>query len=123
MGRRVASICPDGVMTHLERLEHEGIRRLGSPQRGFRYVDATGRSIPRSARERIEGMKIPPAWSDVRISPKATARVQAMGRDGAGRWQYRYHESFTRRQQEEKYRRIVGFARVLPRMRWLASLL
>jgi DNA topoisomerase-1 len=104
-------------MTHLERLEQEGIRRLGSPKQGFRYVDASGRSVARPERERIEGMRIPPAWTDVRISPKAKARLQAMGRDGAGRWQYRYHESHVQRQQAEKFQRIVGFARALPKMR------
>ena len=108
---------PGGTMTHLERLEHEGIRRLGSPKRGFRYMDASGQAVARSDRERIEGMKFPPAWTDVRIAPKATARLQALGRDGAGRWQYRYHESHVKKQQAEKFQRIVGFARALPKMR------
>ncbi|MFL5343388.1 MAG: DNA topoisomerase IB [Hyalangium sp.] len=104
-------------MTQIERLQHEGIRRLGSPQRGFRYVRADGRPVARQERERIEALKIPPAWTEVAISPSVKSKLQAVGKDGAGRWQYRYHESFTRRQQEEKYRRIMGFARALPRMR------
>lgn len=104
-------------MTQIERLQHEGIRRLGSPQRGFRYVRADGRPVARPERERLEALKIPPAWVEVAISPSVKSKLQAVGKDGAGRWQYRYHESFTRRQQEEKYRRIVGFARALPRMR------
>lgn len=33
------------AMTHLEQLEHEGIRRLGSPKRGFRYVDASVQEV------------------------------------------------------------------------------
>ncbi|WP_224246092.1 DNA topoisomerase IB [Hyalangium gracile] len=104
-------------MTLIERLQREGIRRLGSPKRGFRYVRADGRPVPRAECERIQALKLPPAWTDVAISPSAKSKLQAIGKDGAGRWQYRYHETFTRRQQEEKYRRIVGFARALPRMR------
>ncbi|MFP2927505.1 DNA topoisomerase IB, partial [Pyxidicoccus sp. 3LG] len=53
----------------------------------------------------------------VAISPSPTARLQAVGRDAAGRWQYRYHASHTRRQEERKFERIVSFARALPRMR------
>jgi DNA topoisomerase-1 len=104
-------------MTHIERLQQEGFRRLGSPQRGFRYVRADGRPVSREECERITALKLPPAWTDVAISPSAKSKLQAIGKDGAGRWQYRYSEAFSRRQQEEKYRRIVGFARALPKMR------
>jgi DNA topoisomerase-1 len=104
-------------MTQIERLQTQGFQRLGSPQRGFRYVRADGRPVSREERERIEALKLPPAWTDVAISPSAKSKLQAVGKDGAGRWQYRYHESFSRRQQEEKFRRVVGFARALPKMR------
>ncbi len=108
-------------MTQIECLQQKGIRRLGSPQRGFRYVRADGRPVSQEECKRIQALKIPPAWTDVAIAPSAKSKLQAIGKDGAGRWQYRYHESFTRRQQEEKYRRIVGFARALPRMRHRVS--
>jgi DNA topoisomerase-1 len=108
-------------MTQIECLQQKGIRRLGSPQRGFRYVRADGRPVSPQERERIDALKLPPAWKDVAISPAAKSKLQAIGKDGAGRWQYRYHESFTRRQQDEKYKRIVGFARALPRMRHRVS--
>jgi DNA topoisomerase I len=103
--------------TQLERLRESGHRRQGSMQRGFRYVDARGRPVSAAERERIDAMKLPPAWTEVAISPKASARLQAVGKDGAGRWQYRYSESHTQRQQDAKFRRIVVFARALPKMR------
>jgi DNA topoisomerase-1 len=106
-----------GGETQLEYLRRTGIRRLGTAQKGFRYVRADGRAASREDRERIEAMRLPPAWTEVAISPSATARLQAVGRDAAGRWQYRYHASHTRRQEERKFQRIVGFARALPRMR------
>ncbi|WP_044185204.1 DNA topoisomerase IB [Hyalangium minutum] len=108
-------------MTQIECLQQKGIRRLGSPQRGFRYVRADGRPVSAQERERIQALKLPPAWKDVAISSAAKAKLQAIGKDNAGRWQYRYHESFSKRQQEEKYKRIVGFARALPRMRHRVS--
>ena len=108
-------------MTQIERLQSTGIRRVGSPKRGFRYLRADGRPVPRVECERIQALKIPPAWTEVAISPSVKSKLQAVGKDGAGRWQYRYSEAFTRRQQDEKYRRIVGFARALPKIRHRVS--
>jgi DNA topoisomerase I len=104
-------------MTHIERLQRGGVRRRGTPQRGFHYVGVDGKRVAAKEAERIAALKLPPAWKDVYISPSASARLQAMGRDNAGRWQYRYHESFTRRQEARKFERIVDFARALPRLR------
>ena len=67
-------------MTKLERLQNIGIRRLGSPKRGFRYQSQNGR-LTKADLERIEKLKIPPAWVDVAINPAAKGRVQAVGRD------------------------------------------
>ncbi|NMO16565.1 DNA topoisomerase IB [Pyxidicoccus fallax] len=103
--------------TQLERLQQTGIRRRGSAKRGFRYVRADGRAVSKADRERIDAMRLPPAWTDVAISPSPSARLQAVGRDAAGRWQYRYHETHTRKRGEQKFQRIVDFARALPRMR------
>lgn len=103
-------------MTKLERLQSIGIRRLGSPKRGFRYESQNGR-LTKADFERIEKLKIPPAWVDVAINPAAKGRVQAVGRDAAGRWQYLYHEDHTRVQDLRKFKRITKFALALPKMR------
>ena len=103
-------------MTKLERLQTIGIRRLGSPKRGLRYQSQNGR-LTKADLERIEKLKIPPAWVDVAINPAAKGRVQAVGRDAAGRWQYLYHEDHTRIQELRKFQRITKFALALPKMR------
>ena len=73
-----------------------GWRRLG--RRRFRYVDARGAVIRDEEQlERVAALAIPPAWTDVWISPSPRARLQATGFDSAGRKQYRYHDSFGRR--------------------------
>ena len=103
-------------MTKLERLQNIGIRRLGTPKRGFRYKPVSGR-LTKADVDRINDLKIPPAWTDVFINPAANGRVQAIGKDTAGRWQYLYHESHTRTQELRKFRRITKFAKAIPQMR------
>lgn len=103
-------------MTNLERLQNIGIRRVGTPKRGFRYQSQNGR-LTKTDLERIDKLRIPPAWIDVAINPAAQGRVQAVGRDAAGRWQYLYHENHTRAQELRKFKRLIKFAQALPKMR------
>jgi DNA topoisomerase I len=94
-----------------------GWRRIGSRGR-FRYVDARGRPIAdEAALERIESLRIPPAWRDVRISPRPHAKLQATGIDSAGRMQYLYHQDFRARQEQMKFDKLVRFAEKLPELR------
>jgi DNA topoisomerase-1 len=97
--------------------ERPGIRRLRSGK-GFRYVGPDGKPV-RDAKTlaRIRSIVIPPAWTDVWIAPDALAHVQATGRDARGRKQARYHPRWREVRDRGKYRRIVDFARTLPRLR------
>jgi DNA topoisomerase I len=95
-----------------------GWRRRGSKSRGFRYFDSKGREITDAAKvERIESLRIPPAWRDVWISPRAGAKLQATGVDRAGRRQYLYHPEFRARQEQAKFDRLVQFGEKLPELR------
>ena len=67
--------------------------------------------------ERIRALAIPPAWTDVWICPLPTGHIQAVGIDAAGRKQYRYHDAWRTRRDQEKFDHMVDFARALPRMR------
>jgi DNA topoisomerase-1 len=105
-------------MTNLERLQSTGIRRLGSPKNGFRYQHLNGGgAVTKGDLERIKKLVIPPAWKEVAINSAATGRLQVVGKDAAGRWQYVYHESHTRVQDAKKFRRLTKFAQGLPKMR------
>jgi len=104
-------------MTRLDQLQQNGIKRLGSPKRGFRYQQADGKKVTKADRERIDSLKIPPAWTEVAINPRAAGALQAVGKDAAGRWQYLYHQNHTRRQDTKKFQRIIAFAEALPKMR------
>ena len=103
-------------MTKLERLQLIGIRRHGNPKRGFRYKPQSGR-LTQADLQRIYELKIPPAWTDVAINPAANGRVQAVGKDAAGRWQYLYHQNHTRAQEFRKFQRLKKFGQAIPKMR------
>jgi DNA topoisomerase-1 len=104
-------------MTRIEMLCARGITRSGSPKKGFRYRTAAGQKPSRADLDRIETLRIPPAWTDVCINANAGGTVQAVGKDGAGRWQYLYHEKHVRRSEKKKFQRLIKFAESLPLMR------
>jgi DNA topoisomerase-1 len=94
-----------------------GWRRVGS-RRSFRYLDARGEKITDEEQlERIRSLVIPPAWTDVWISPSARSKLQATGVDAAGRKQYLYHPSYRAQQEQTKYDRLIRFAERLPDLR------
>src|SRR4051812_43993523 len=96
---------------------HGGWRRLGSPGR-FRYVDGRGNRITDPGKlARIEALVIPPAWREVRISPRPSANLQATGIDAAGRRQYLYHADYRALREQEKYDKLIRFAERLPDLR------
>ncbi len=100
-----------------ESLQATGIHRVGSPRDGFRYRGPGGTPVPLAVRQRIERLRIPPAWRRVVIARAPAARVQAIGLDAAGRWQYRYLEAHAARRSRAKFERLVAFARALPALR------
>src|SRR2546421_9057114 len=93
-------------------------RREGSARRGFRYIDAYGRRITDNAQiERIRTLRIPPAWTHVRICPAPGGRLQAVGVDAAARTQYLYHPLFVARRQQIKFEKVERFGYRLPVLR------
>ena len=104
-------------MTRLEQLQKTGIERLGTPSRGFSFKRADGKRVSAADLQRIDELKIPPAWTEVWINSRAGGAVQAVGKDAAGRQQYLYHGNHTRRQDAKKFQRLIKFAEALPKMR------
>ena len=104
-------------MTTIERLRETGILRTGSAKSGFRYQAANGGTVRASDRARIHQLRIPPAWTDTAINSAESGRVQAVGKDAAGRWQYIYHQSHIKKSEHKKFLRLIHFAESLPAMR------
>jgi len=92
-----------------------GRRRAG---KAFSYIGADGDRIDDQVRIAwFKGLAIPPAWTDVWISPIKHGHIQATGRDARGRKQYRYHPRWREVRDEAKYGRLIEFARTLPKIR------
>jgi DNA topoisomerase-1 len=90
-------------------------RRAG---RTFRYYDAKGKPL-RDLDElrRIKALAVPPAWTNVWISPYRESHLQATGRDAKGRKQYRYHARWRQARDETKYDRMMIVGEILPKLR------
>jgi DNA topoisomerase-1 len=97
--------------------DRPGIRRRRSGQ-GFSYVGPDGRRVSdRATLVRIRALAVPPAWTEVWISPLADGHLQATGRDARRRKQYRYHARWRAVRDETKYGRMLLFGSTLPRIR------
>jgi DNA topoisomerase-1 len=90
-------------------------RRRG---RSFVYVTEKGRTL-RNAQElsRFSRLAVPPAYTEVRLAADDRAHLQAVGRDAAGRLQYRYHPEWERVRNSRKARRLARLAAAFPGIR------
>ena len=94
-----------------------GIRRRRSGS-GFAYTSPTGERIRDTERLRwLRALAIPPAWTDVWISPFTNGHILATGRDKRGRKQYRYHPRGGRSVTRQSTTRMIAFGELLPRIR------
>ncbi|MBE7183537.1 MAG: DNA topoisomerase IB [Methylobacterium mesophilicum] len=97
--------------------DRPGITRRKSGS-GYSYFLPGGERLKdKSDIARIDALAIPPAYTDVWISPEADAHLQATGRDDRGRKQYRYHPRWAEARDESKYGSLITFATALPVLR------
>jgi DNA topoisomerase-1 len=86
--------------------------------RGFRYMDAAGRTIRDPAViRRLNALAVPPAYQDVRLAVDGRAHLQAVGRDAAGRLQYRYHPAWETGRAQRKAQHLIELVASLSRIR------
>jgi DNA topoisomerase I len=85
---------------------------------GFAYLDASGARVSDAGTiQRITALAIPPGWTNVWISADPLGHIQATGADSRGRIQYRYHQLWRERRDEQKFAHMLRFAAALPRLR------
>ena len=85
---------------------------------GFTYLDANGRAIKdKRLLMRLKKLAVPPAYEDVMYAADPRAHLQAIGRDAAGRLQYRYHADWEKVRETRKAHRLAQFVGALPRIR------
>jgi DNA topoisomerase I len=90
-------------------------RRVGT---GWAYYLPNGARVTSGEiRKRLNSLAIPPAWTDVWICPDPDGHIQATARDARGRKQYRYHPAYREARDRSKFRHMLEFSEVLPRLR------
>jgi DNA topoisomerase-1 len=86
--------------------------------KGFTFYDADGKQVKdKDLIRRFNQLVIPPAYTNVWISPLENSHLQFTGTDAAGRKQYRYHPGWNKLRNQSKYHRLQLFAEYLPAIR------
>src|SRR3984957_15685861 len=93
------------------------IRRI-KRGKNYSFVRANGTAIRHVGTiKRLHSMAVPPAYAEVRYSPDPTSHLQAVGRDAAGRLQYRYHADWEKVREHRKAHRLARLVGALPKIR------
>lgn len=104
-------------------LKRLGLKYIGTAEltirrqrhgRGFGYVGSDGKPVGATEKQRLASLAVPPAYDDVLYATDPNAHIQAIGRDAAGRLQYRYHPQWQRVRELRKARRLARLAEALP---------
>ncbi len=85
---------------------------------GFVYCGANGRKLTNEKTvARLNALAVPPAYEDVHYAADPRAHLQAIGRDAAGRLQYRYHPDWEKVREARKAEHLSDLIQVLPKIR------
>ncbi len=94
-----------------------GISRRRSGK-GYSFRDPDGTAIPNGPeRARLLALGVPPAWTEVWLSPRSNGHLQATGHDARGRKQYRYHAGWSEARATTKFDGLAAFGHALPKLR------
>lgn len=85
--------------------------------RGYQYTNKSGNPLKPEEIEKVESLKIPPAWDGVKICPSDDGHIQAIGFDDKGRKQYIYNPDWIAYQQQNKFDGMIRFGEILPKLR------
>jgi DNA topoisomerase-1 len=93
------------------------IRRL-KRGKSFSFIRANGTAIRHAGTiKRLNSMAVPPAYAEVRYAVDPNSHLQAVGRDAAGRLQYRYHADWEKVREHRKAHRLARLVGALPKIR------
>jgi DNA topoisomerase-1 len=94
------------------------IRRKGTKESGFTYANPKGLRVrDRKTLDRIDSLRIPPAWEEVHIAVNPRAPIQVWGFDARRRKQYKYHPRAVEKGELRKFYRVAQMGRDLPKLR------
>ena len=123
-----ALAAPQNPPTSVESLAQELGLKLGDQNeltirrikrgKNYSFVRADGKPIRHPGIiKRLNSMAVPPAYEQVRYSPDPNSHLQAVGRDAAGRLQYRYHSDWEKVREQRKAHRLARLVAALPKIR------
>lgn len=112
----------------IEEIAREAGLRMATPRdlsivrkragKGFFYLDKSGGRIgDEGVLERIRSLAVPPAYEEVRVAADPRCHLQAVGKDEAGRVQYRYHPDWDTVRETRKVERLDRVIEALPKLR------
>lgn len=104
------------------RLRHSSDSEPGYARRKngryWQYFDEAGQRVTdREIIDRLNGLALPPAYTNAWFCKDANGHLQATGIDARGRKQYRYHADFRARRDKKKYSGTSEFGSALPKLR------
>lgn len=86
--------------------------------KGYSFYDENGDLIKdKKVLKRLRGLVIPPMWQDVMVCRFDDGHIQAIGRDAKNRKQYIYHSEYEKQRQEAKFKKMLDFSELLPKIR------
>ncbi len=86
--------------------------------KNWAFFSAHGRRIAdKRVISRLQKLAVPPAYERVLYASDPHAHLQAVGRDAAGRLQYRYHPDWEKVREIRKAQRLTNLIDVLPQIR------
>ena len=85
----------------------------------FKYISKkTGKQISdKKTIERINKLRIPPAYKQVLISSSSRSKIQATGMDDKKRVQYIYNPSYVLKQSDNKFKELIIFGQHITKIR------
>ena len=108
-------------MSYDERHFFDGIFREKTAD-GFiySYID-TKEEITKRDLDRVNKLRIPPAWTNVWVSRDPESSIQVVGTDAKGRKQYRYHQVHIDLAEKDKFFRMYHFIKSIPKLDKIVS--
>ena len=94
-----------------------GIARQPMGRHWAYFAPDGSRIADREEIDRLNGVGLPPAYTDAWFCTDPDGHLQATGVDARGRKQYRYHPLFREHQEKAKFEGLLEFGKALPRLR------
>jgi DNA topoisomerase-1 len=81
------------------------------------YAGTMAEHFAEPTKDQLSALKLPPAWTHVRVNTDPDAALVAVGKDKKGRTQYRYSAAHSEAAAAEKFERMKSFEKALPTLR------